>query len=166
MKTGTGFLANIFAGKGAEIIESVGDVVGQFVQTKEEKDAVNLAVQAEVNRHMESMQSQANDELKLLLADTSDARLMNTKVQESDKASWLSKNIAYMLDLFVGLLWGTITVILFLKVFKVAAGNVDMISLMALHGTVTAVFMISMNFHRGSSIGSERKQKQIEKMQH
>lgn len=161
---GTGFLKNIIGGKGAEIIESVGNVADKFITTGQEKAEFNAEVQKEINRHVESMQSQANEELKIYLADTADARNMNAKIQDSDKASWLSKNIAYMLDLFVGLLWGTITVILFLKVFKVTAENVDMVSLMALHGTVTAVFMISMNFHRGSSIGSERKQKQLEKM--
>lgn len=161
---GTGFLKNIIGGKGAEIIESVGNVADKFITTGQEKAEFNAEVQKEINRHVESMQSQANEELKIYLADTADARNMNAKIQDSDKASWLSKNIAYMLDLFVGLLWGTITVILFLKVFKVTAENVDMVSLMALHGTVTAVFMISMNFHRGSSIGSERKQKQLERM--
>ena len=52
----------------------------------------------------------------------------------------------------------------FLKVFKVAASDVDMISLMALHGTATAVFMTVVNFHRGTSRGSEDKSKQISSM--
>lgn len=157
-------LKNLFAGKAPEIIDSVGGVIDNFVQTKEEKDAAKLAIQQEINRHMEVMESEANKELELLLADTASARDMNAKVQESEKASWLSKNIAYIIDGFVTALWGAITVILFLKLFKVAAKDVDIVSLMALHGTVTAVFMTIMNFHRGTSIGSERKQRQIERM--
>lgn len=159
-----GFLANLIGGKASDIIDSVGSVADKFITTGEERAQFDQAVTAEVNRHVEAMQAEATKELEVYTKDMADARNMNTKIQESDKASWLSKNIAYILDLFVGLLWGTITVILFLKVFKVAANNVDMVSLMALHGTVTAVFMISMNFHRGSSIGSERKQRQIERM--
>lgn len=101
------------------------------------------------------------EETKAYLADTQDARANNARIQESEKASWLSKNVAYMIDLFLTVLWGSVTIILFLKIFKVAAQEVDMISLMALHGTVTAVFMTVLNFHRGTSKGSEDKSKQL-----
>lgn len=125
-------------------------------------EAARIAIEAEKVKQDELRI--ALEEYKTTLADKASSRDMNAKIQESDKASWLSKNVAYMLDLFVALLWGTITIILFLKVFKVVAKDVDMISLMALHGTVTAVFMVTMQFHRGSSIGSERKQRQLEKL--
>lgn len=161
----TGFLANIFAGKGAEIIESVGKVADKFITTKEEKMQFDSEVQKELNRHIEAMQIEANKELEILSKDVADARQMNSKIQDSDHASWLSKNVAYLLDLFLAILWGTITIILFLKLFKIGPENVDLISLLALHGTVTAVFMISVQFHRGSSIGSERKQRQLERLQ-
>lgn len=161
---GSGFLKNLIAGKGSDIIRSVGEVADQFITTPHEKEQFNAELQKEVNRHTEAMAVEATRELEVYTKDMANARDMNSRIQESEKASWLSKNIAYLLDAFVGVLWGTITVILFLKVFKVTAENVDMVSLMALHGTVTAVFMISMNFHRGSSIGSERKQRQIEKL--
>ncbi len=161
---GTGFLKNLFASKAPEIISSVGAIADNLITTDAEREQFKAEASKEINRHVEAMQGQANRELELLLNDMSDAREMNTKVQESDKASWLSKNIAYIIDVFVSLLWGIVTVILFLKLFKVAGQDVDIVSLMALHGTVTAVFMTIMNFHRATSIGSERKQKQIEKM--
>jgi DNA-directed RNA polymerase len=161
---GSGFLKNLISGKGSEIITSVGEIADKFITTGQEKEEFKAEIQKEINRHTEAMQIEATKELEVYTKDMANARDMNSRIQESEKASWLSKNIAYILDLFVGLLWGTITVILFLKVFKIAADDVDMVSLMALHGTVTAVFMISMNFHRGSSIGSERKQKQLDRM--
>lgn len=161
---GSGFLKNLISGKGSEIIESVGNVADKFITTGEEREQFKSEAQKEINRHVEAMQGEANKELELLLNDMGDAREMNTKIQDSDKASWLSKNIAYIIDLFVSLLWGVVTVILFLKLFNLAGKDVDTVSLMALHGTVTALFMTIINFHRGTSIGSERKQRQIEKM--
>lgn len=158
------FLAGIFAGKGKEIASTVVNGLDALFTSKEEKLAKQIEIEKLVNEHIEKMESLAVEETKLYLADTASARENNTKIQESDKASWLSKNVAYLLDIFVGALWGTITVILFLKVFKIAAQEVDMVSLMALHGTVTAVFMTIINFHRGSSIGSERKQRYMESL--
>lgn len=98
---------------------------------------------------------------EMYLKDTQDARNANAQIQNSDKASWLAKNVGYIIDLFLTALWGTVTIILFLKIFKIAAQDVDMVSLMALHGTVTAVFMTVVNFHRGTSKGSEDKQKHL-----
>lgn len=162
---GEGFLKNIIGGKGGDIIDSVGDLADKFITTPHEKEQFNAELQKEVNRHIEAMQIEANKELEILSKDVADARQMNSKIQDSDHASWLSKNVAYLLDLFLAILWGTITIILFLKLFKIGPENVDLISLLALHGTVTAVFMISVQFHRGSSIGSERKQRQLERLQ-
>jgi hypothetical protein len=128
-------------------------------QAKLEQIAVDM--QKEVQGHLERMTLMAIDETKAYLADTQDARANNAKIQESEKASWLAKNVAYIIDLFLTGLWGLVTIILFLKIFKIAAAEVDMISLMALHGTVTAVFMTVLNFHRGTSRGSEDKGKQL-----
>lgn len=158
------FISNIFAGGASDLIKNVGEVVDNLTMSKEEKEALKIKLIEATNTHTEKMAALAQAETDAYFKDVASARDANAAIQNSDKASWLSKNVAYMIDLFLTVLWGTITIILFLKVFKVAASDVDMISLMALHGTATAVFMTVVNFHRGTSRGSEDKSKQISSM--
>lgn len=165
---------NLLAGIGEAangIVKGLMGGLDKLFTSKEEKAAaqakleeIAVDMQKEVQGHLERMTAMAIDETKAYLADTQDARLANAKIQESDKSSWLAKNVAYIIDLFLTTLWGTVTIILFLKIFKLANVEVDMISLMALHGTVTAVFMTVLNFHRGTSRGSEVKNAQLDKM--
>lgn len=138
-----------------------------------EKELAELQVNAKLESERIANESEriANETLKIeieaeknRLQDIADARLMNKEIQLSDKASWLSKNVGYIIDLFLGALWGTITVIIVLKLFNVAAQNVDMVTLVSIHGTVTAVFMVTVQFHRGSSVGSHSKEKQLSKL--
>lgn len=155
MSVGT-FISGIIGGKTADIVDSITNTVDTFVDTKGEKAERDLKIHEIVTKHMEAIASDATKNVEMYLADTANAREMNSKIQ-GEKPSWLARNVGYIIDLFLTSLWGTVTVILFLKVFKLAAAQVDMISLMALHGTVTAVFMTVVNFHRGTSKGSEVK---------
>jgi len=158
------FIKNVFAGGAGELVEKVGTAIDKLTISKEEKEQFKAEYLKETNSHIEKMVALAQAETDSYLKDVASAREANAAIQSSDKASWLSKNVAYIIDLFLTILWGSITVILFLKVFKVAATEVDMVSLMALHGTATAVFMTVVNFHRGTSKGSEDKSKQISSM--
>lgn len=159
-----GLLQNIFSKGAGDLIEKVGNTVDKFVTTKEEKEKLKIEVQKLVQDHEINLLQLSQKEVESYLKDSQSARDANVKIQESDKASWLSKNVAYLIDIFITLLFGAITAILFLRLFKIAASDVDIVSLMALHGTVTAVFMTIVNFHRGTSRGSENKQKQLDKI--
>lgn len=163
-----GVIGNIIAnvtGKGAaDIVTSVGNVADKFITTGQEKEEFKAEVQKEINRHIEAAAANATKNVEMHLADTANARDMNSKLQESDKASWLSKNVGYILDLFLAVIWGTLTVFIIMKALMLIETKADMTAVLSIYGTVTAVFMLSMNFHRGTSVGSERKQKQIEKM--
>lgn len=158
------FLKNIFSGGAKELADSVKGIIDESKFSAEEKAELDAKIESATFEHVEKMQGLAMQETEAFLKDTQSARDSNVKIQESDKAGWLAKNVAYVIDLFLAALWGTITIILFLKVFKIAAQDVDMISLMALHGTVTAVFMTVVNFHRGSSVGSKANGDAMRKM--
>lgn len=102
----------------------------------------------------------------MYLNDISDARESNTKIQETSNASWLSKNVAYFIDIFVILLWGTLTcylLFIMLQIIKKEDG-VDYTGVTAIWGGVTAIATTIINFHRGSSKSSEDKSKQINDM--
>jgi hypothetical protein len=157
---GSGFLKNLFAGKGADIIESVGAVADKFITTPHEKNQFNAEVNKEINRHLEAAQTEANKELALYLADTANARDMNAKVQDSDKASWLSKNIAYIIDAVIVVSFISMLVLIYHK--AVPEENKELFY--TGFGVLGAMLSTVLNFHRGTSIGSERKQKQLDKL--
>jgi len=157
---GTGFLKNLISGKGSEIIESVGNVADKFITTGQEKEEFKAEIQKEVNRHLETLGEQQNKELEIYLSDVANSREMNTKIQESDKASWLSKNIAYVIDGIFVVSFITMLVLIFLR--AVPEENKELFY--TGFGVLGAMLSTVVNFHRGTSIGSERKQKQIEKM--
>ncbi len=156
-----GFIAKIFGGKAAEIATSVTDGLDKLFTSKEEKLEAQLKIQDSVQNHLVKMEQLAQSETEMYLKDTQDARANNTKIQESDKASWLAKNVGYILDLFLGLIWGSITVFIVGKALKIVDSNADMTAVLSIYGTITAVFMMTMSFHRGTSKGSEDKSKEL-----
>lgn len=155
-----GLLTKIIGGKGADIIESVGEVADRFITTGQEKDEFKAEVQKEINRHVEAMNAEANKELELYLADTANAREMNARIQDSDKASWLSKNIAYMIDALLILSFIVMLIMIFNRVVPESNKELFYTGFGLLGGYVGTV----INFHRGTSKGSETKQKQLEKL--
>ena len=145
-------------------LSGAAEVIEKFVADPTKKMEAMKELETLKIKHEEFLIQTEKDLEVEYLKDTQDARKSNVSIQESDKASWLAKNVGYIIDLFLAGLWGTVTIILFLKIFKIAATDVDMISLMALHGTVTAVFMITVNFHRGTSRGSEIKSQELKEL--
>lgn len=99
-------------------------------------------------------------ELELHNANTDSARKMNAEIQNSASASWLAKNIAYVIDCVI------VVAAMFLSWFAFIKGvppeNKELVymalgSLFTMCGTV-------LNFHRGSSQGSKDKASEIEKL--
>lgn len=144
-------LGKVIGGSTGTIVESVGKVVDEFTLSKEEKAKINETIQAEINRHNEAILSTETELEKAYLADTSNARDNNVKIQESEKASWIAKNLPYMLDaifvvsFFVGLL------MIMFKVVPHENKELFYTGFGLLGGYVSTV----VNFHRGSSSGSK-----------
>jgi len=151
-------------------IKGIGDAAKSVIDSinapKEEKDRANLALQQELDRHQEVLLNNASDIEKSYLQDVSDSRNANVKIQDSANASWMSKNIAYLIDLFVTILWGGLTAYLMMIMLNLVRKdvNVDYTAVTAVWGAVTGVFTQVLSFHRGSSRGSEDKQKLIDKL--
>lgn len=165
-------IKGLFANGAGNFVEKVKEFADEFNLSKEEKEKFNIELTKMANDHTEKMATLALDEMKLelerekaQLADTASARDSNTKIQESDKASWMAKNIAYCIDGFVILLWGVLTIYLIASALKIVKTNqVDLTGIYGLYAAVTGVAMTIINFHRGSSVGSERKQKFMEEV--
>lgn len=158
------FIANII-GKvtstgAANIVESVGNVADKFITTGQEKEEFKAEVAKEVNRHIEAMAAAQNSELETLMKDMDSARDMNSRIQESDKASWLSKNIAYIIDCVFVVAFILMLVMIFNKAVPESNKELFYTGFGLLGANVSTI----LNFHRGTSIGSERKQKQLERI--
>ncbi len=158
------FIANII-GKvtstgAANIVESVGNVADKFITTGQEKEEFKAEVAKEINRHIEAMAAAQNSELETLMKDMDSARDMNSRIQESDKASWLSKNIAYIIDCVFVVAFILMLVMIFNKAVPESNKELFYTGFGLLGANVSTI----LNFHRGTSIGSERKQKQLERI--
>lgn len=157
-----GVIGNIIAnvtGKGAaDIIESAGNVADKFITTDAEREQFKAELAKEVNRHAEAMKDSQVRELELTLGDTANAREMNAKIQ-GDKPSWLARNVAYIIDCFVFSIWGamTIYVICMMLNFIKSDADADVSGVLGVYSGITAIAMTVLNFHRGTSRGSEKK---------
>ncbi len=145
--------------------ETAKNIIEAVAEGKLNKSEAVLNFEKESNRSIEAMTREANELEKAYLADVQSARDANVHIQESDKASWLAKNIAYIIDIWLALIWGVFTLyVAALWAKMINSSSVDFTGVLSLYTTVTAVFMITVNFHRGTSQGSADKQKIIDKM--
>ena len=159
-----GILSKVFSSGAGNVIKEVLSGVDEIFTSKEER----IKLESELTQKLAELdlkrEELAEKEVEAHLADIKSARDSNVAIQNSDKASWLSKNVAYILDVFVGLIWGGLTLYLSGRALRLLDSSPDLTAVLSIYSTVTAVFMISMNFHRGTSRSSETKQATIEKM--
>jgi len=153
-------MAKVFSVGAKELVGTVDKLIDNLSTSKEEKEAAKLAAQQEINRHIESMESQAVELEKTYMADLANARGENARIQESEHASWLAKNVAYIIDLTLLVAFIFFLVIIFEK--QVPQDNKE-IFYMAF-GSLITYLGTSITFHRGTSKGSEDKQKTLNRM--
>lgn len=135
----------------SETVESIGNTVDKFVDTKGEKADRDAAIQKALQEHTEKV-------LSMQYADTANARDMNQKIQ-GDKPSWMARNVAYIIDCFVFTIWGSMTIYLICMMLNFVKSDkgADVSGVLGVYSGVTAIAMTVLNFHRGTSRGSEVK---------
>ena len=144
-------IAGITKGSAESIIKTVTDTVDKFTLSKEEKAQINQAIATELNRHAEKLEELSLQKLQAELGDIANARDNNAKIQESEKASWLAKNLPLLMDatfvvtFFIGLL------MIMYKVVPEQNKELFYTGFGLLGGFVSTV----VNFHRGTSSGSK-----------
>lgn len=98
------FLTNLFAGGAGNLVKSVGDAIDQVTTSDQERlELENESRRAEME-HKQEMRSLDVKETELYLKDTGSARDFQARVQESENASWLAKNIQPIVALILILL--------------------------------------------------------------
>jgi len=136
-----------------------GPLGGMAVKAMAEKLGVADTVEAVAKAVQEDPQAAQKlaeinlKEFELHNANTDSARKMNAEIQNSSSASWLAKNIAYLIDCVIVV--ATLLLSWFAFIKGVPPENKELVymalgSLLTMCGTV-------LNFHRGSSQGSKDK---------
>lgn len=94
---------------------------------------------------------------RMQVEDLKSARESNTLIQNDPDATQLAKLTPYLLDMFIALIWGVMTVFLVLKSFNINPSvEVDMSLLAGIYAAVSSQLTTVLGFHRGSSIGEKR----------
>lgn len=152
------FIDKLLTGGAGELVDKVGQTVDRFVTTDAERAALKAELAAEIHRHQEALLETARQAETALLQDVQQARTENARIQTAG-GSWLARNVGYLLDLGLFTVWGTCTIYLVLRALKLVnvGTTVDLTGVLAIYSTITAAFMTSLTFHRGSSRGSEVK---------
>lgn len=157
-------IAGILATLAKNGLETVAEVVKQKgtayveeklgVQLKPEMTQEDiLKVKEAAMKHEEFLIQQDN-------SNTASARDMNSRIQETDKASWLAKNTAFVLDFCIVLS----AIILTFMAFFVGIPFENKEIIYTLIGSLWTYTGVVVNFHRGTTAGSARKTDILAKM--
>lgn len=149
----------IFSGGAGEIVDKVAGAVDRFVQTKEEKDAVNLEIRKVVSEELKAMEAEHTKQLEVYQKEMDSARNREIQVATSEKAPLINKIVTPIIAMGVILL----TFILFYVLMFKEVGNEKDIIIYVL-GVLSAVCTQVISYYFGSSQGSAQKQKQLDKL--
>ena len=97
------------------------------------------------------------EDKRLDIQNTNNAQVMNTQIQTSEFSSNLAKNTAYIIDLVLVL--SLVALVFCLFIFKLPIENKELAYTM--FGSFLMYVETVINFHRGSSKGSNEKQELI-----
>jgi len=149
----------IFSGGAGEIVDKVAGAVDRFVQTKEEKDAVNLEIRKVVSEELKAMEQEHTKQLEIFQKEMDSARNREIQVATSEKAPLINKIVTPLIAMGVILL----TFILFYVLMFKQVGNEKDIIIYVL-GVLSAISTQIISYYFGSSQGSAQKQKQLDKL--
>ena len=153
-------IANAVGGSAGNLVESVANAADKFITTTAEKEAFKLELEKEINRHGEAMATLVTEEAKAYLADSSNARDNNAKIQESEHASWLAKNVTYVLAVVVTV--GFFSLLAYMLKYEVPQSNERIMDILL--GALATAWISVISFFYGSSQGSRENTKIIKSM--
>lgn len=154
-------------GAAGGFLNGAANIISKFVADPTAQAEALAELQKEQMKHDEEMLKiglEADrielEKEKALLADVHSARESNARIQDSDKASWMSKNVGYILDLSVALLFYSMLFMIFFV--KIPQENKEIFY--TAFGVLGAKYGSSFDFHRGSSAGSKASGDALRKM--
>ncbi|MBW8190361.1 hypothetical protein K0504_04870 [Neiella marina] len=159
-----GFFANLFSAGASSLVEAVGDAIDKNFTSDEERQALEAEMAKASMQYELEMATLGLEEKKVHLADTASARDHQSRVQESEHASWLAKNVHPLLA--VGIIGLT-----FFMYFWIIQGDLSEIDkngvkdiVIYILGALTTIATQVAAYYFGSSQGSKDKQKSLDNM--
>ncbi len=156
------FLRKIVSKTGGGIVEAVSNGLDSLFTSDEERMELNNEMQkAEMSYNVE-MRTLDIEETKTYLADVDSARTNQSRVQESEHASWLAKNVHPLLAV-------SIIALTFLMFFWILSGTIKLEDngmkdiVIYILGALTTIATQVVAYFFGSSQGSKDKQKALDK---
>jgi len=143
-------LAKIFSVGAKELVTSVTSGLDSLITNKEEKAAAKLAIEQEINRHLESLQASADKEIEFQYQDKGNARQRETEfVKATGHADWMQIIVGslIMMAFFAGLI---------IIGFKAIPPGNEHIMINAI-GILEGLVMSVASYYFGSSLGSKIK---------
>lgn len=135
---------------GAKLIEVVGDALDKNITNKEERDAAKLALQQEVNRHLEAVMADATRQHELDNADRDSARRREEAfVKATGRADWFQYFIGAAAVL------GIFPLMYYVLNHEIPEKNEHIVILLV--GELIGVVVSIYSYHYGSSSGSRFK---------
>ena len=154
------FITKIFSGGASTIVDSVSGAIDKLTLSKEEKEQFKIELLKANNEHLEKMATIAQAELDSMVKEMESARNREIQIAVSDKAPLISKIITPLLALTITAL----TFILFYMIMFKGVNAVEKDILVFVLGALTGYVGMVLSFYFGSSIGSQAKQNQIDKL--
>ncbi|MBI4778256.1 hypothetical protein HY792_05000 [Candidatus Desantisbacteria bacterium] len=158
------FLTNLFSAGATSIVEAVGNAIDKNVTSDEERKALENEITKAKMQYEVEMATIGLQEKQAYLADTASARENQSRVQESEHASWMSKNVHSILAIsIIGLTFFMYWYIVFsdksLTIFEKNPQMKDIV--IYILGALTTVATQVVSYFFGSSSGSADKTKAL-----
>ncbi len=150
-------LKSILSGGIAESVTKISDLAHSWITTGKDKKEFEIEVEKMLNEQANKNAEIAQTELDSILKDVENARDSYTHIQESDKASWLAKNIMPLLTIVVTL--GFFSLLIYMLKYEVPKSNERIMDILL--GSLGTAWITMISFYFGSSKGSEDKSKII-----
>lgn len=157
------FLTNLFSAGATSLVDAIGDAIDKNVTSDEERKALDNEMGKATLQYDLAMATLGLQEKQADYTDISDARTNQSRVQEAEHASWLSKNVHPTLAI------GIITLTFFMywyivfsdKSLDIAKNSAMKDVVVYILGALTTVATQVVSYFFGSSSGSAEKSKTL-----
>lgn len=159
------FFTDLFSGGTASLVTAVGDAIDKNVTSDEERKELDNEISKASMQYELQMATLGLQEKQAYLGDTANARDNQSRVQESEHASWLAKNVHPLLAFaIIGLTFFMYWSIVFsnASISKLIAENAPLKDIIIyILGALTTVATQVVSYFFGSSTGSADKSKTL-----
>lgn len=159
------FLTNLFSSGATSLVNAVGDSLDKLVTSDEERKELDNELAKATMAYEVQMATLGVEEKRVEMQDRSSARESQARIQESEHASWLAKNVQpFLAIVIIALTFGMYWYIVFNGDKKNLddSGMKDLV--IYILGALTTIVTQVVAYFFGSSSGSAAKSKTLEAM--